>query len=197
MERFIIVALVLFFYVLYRLARSKDKPRAAEHLTVSGRTSFPFSELTSDPRFPQIRRIHTKVRGVSKTNADGSDRQKIIRTCCHPGDALYCVREPTNPVDPNAIQVRRVVRADMPDQVSVGEQIGYLSRELAEEFACRMDEDHFVLMAETLDITGAEYGNLGVNIELSVYMPELKRKARKRAHPLDSNPRVTDHASKQ
>jgi len=50
----------------------------------------------------------------------GPNRQRIIRQCCRSGDSLFFIREPQNPVD-----------------VTLGEQLGYLSRDLAEEFATR------------------------------------------------------------
>ncbi len=73
--------------------------------------SYPFSEVTNDSKFPHVRSIHTKIRGVTKNNSDGADRQHIIRRCCHAGDALFLVRKPHNPVDSNAIQVKRIVYA--------------------------------------------------------------------------------------
>jgi hypothetical protein len=61
---------------------------------------------------------------------------------------------------------------DLPDNPQLGEQLGYLSRDLAQEFAPRMDDDGFVLIAEISNVTGGEDGeNLGVNIEIAVYMP--------------------------
>jgi hypothetical protein len=63
----------------------------------------------------------------------------------------------------------------VPDTPRIGEQLGYLSRELAEEFAPKMDDDGFVLMGEILDVSGGhEDESVGVNFEMSVYMPALK-----------------------
>ena len=132
----------------------------------------------------------TTIHGVTKANDnDGSDRQRIIRQCCGSGDALFFLREPQNPVDRNAIQVRRVVYTDVPDKPRLGEQVGYLSRDLAEEFAARMDNDGWVMMGAILNISGEEFGeNLGVNIEIAVYRPApsqpppKKRRARRKAN---------------
>src|SRR3989442_13685959 len=92
--------------------------------------SYPFSEFVSDPNFPHVRSIHTKIRGVTKENPDGVNRQQVISHCCQCG--LFLVREPNNPVDRNAIQVKRIVYSDVPDKPRLREQIGYVSRELAE-----------------------------------------------------------------
>jgi len=139
--------------------------------------SYPFSEFRDDPRFPHVRTIRTKIRGVTKWNDDdGLDRQQIIRQCCESGDALYLQREPNNPVDRNAIRVRRIVCSDVPDKPRLAEQIGYLSRELAEDLAPMMDEHGHVLIAKILEVTGHEDGHsLGVNIEIEEYKPAMSR----------------------
>ena len=202
MESLIVILIALVAYMIYSVMRGSNQEVPApqrtmplQHTAAPQHTtplphgkSYPFSEFSSDLRFPQIRTIHTKVRGVTKTNTDGFDRQRIIRQCCRSGDALFFIREPQNPVDRNAIQVRRVVYTDVPDKPRLGEQVGYLSRDLAQEFAARMDNDGWVMMAAILNISGEEYGeNLGVNIEIAVYMPApsqpppKKRRARRKA----------------
>jgi hypothetical protein len=131
--------------------------------------SYPFSELQDDPRYPHVRSLRTKIRGVTKQNDDGVYRQDIIITCCKCGDALFLEREPNNPVDVNAIRVRRIVCTDKP---RLGEQLGYLSRELAEDLAPRMDKHGFVLFAQIIQVTGGENGeSLGVNIQIEEYEP--------------------------
>ena len=194
---FIFVALLVVYAIYHAIHKSNQEIPAPQrtaaplqHATPpQGATSCPFSEFSSDPRFPQVRTIHTKIRGVSKTNDDGSDRQRIIRQCCRSGDAVFFIREPKNPVDRNAILVRRVVCTDVPDKPRLAEQIGYLSRDLAAEFAARMDNDGWVMMGAILNISGEEYGeNLGVNIEIAVYRPApsqpppKKRRARRKAN---------------
>jgi hypothetical protein len=164
-----VVAVVI--YLIYRAVRGSN--RGSTPTSYSGK-SYRFSEILPDPMFPQVRSIHSKIRGVTKRNADRSDRQRIIRQSCRSGDALCFVREPNNPVDRNAIQIRRVVCSDVPDKPRIGEQLGYLSRELAEEFAPRVDHDGFVLMAEILDVSGQNEENVGVNFEMSVYIPSPK-----------------------
>jgi hypothetical protein len=79
-----------------------------------------------------------RVVGVTHKNRDGSDRQRILKSC-RPGMRVMLAREPDNPVDPNAVAVR----------ISGGQQIGYLAAEVAQwvapwlgsgqvEFACRI-----------------------------------------------------------
>lgn len=201
MDRLIVFVIAVVVYLIYRAVRGRNRgPAATSPISYSGK-SYPFSEVLPDANLPQVRSIHSKIRGVKKRNADRSDRQRIIRQWCHSGDALCLVREPNNPVDRNAIQVRRIVCSNVPDKPRIGEQLGYLSRELAEEFAQRMDHDGFVLMAQILDVTGGEVGeSVGVNIEISVYMPapkntphpqRKKRRPRKKPEP-SSDPSCVD-----
>ena len=102
------------------------------------------------------------------------NRQRIIRQWCHSGDALFLVREATNPVDRNAIQVKRIVYSsdNREGNPRLGEQFEYVSRELAEKLAPRVDRDGSVLMAWIMEITGGEdYESLGVNIQIEKYQP--------------------------
>jgi hypothetical protein len=61
------------------------------------------------------RHFFLQVHGIYHRNADGSSRQKIIRSC-RPGDPLILLPEPANKYDPDAIKVCR------PD----GAQLGYV-----------------------------------------------------------------------
>jgi len=204
---FIVIAVIVVVYLIYRAMRGDDEATViptgssntsdrshSESTYFSGFTgnSYPFSEIDPDPNLPQIRTIHTKIRGVSKRNADGVDRQYIVRSSCHKGDALCFVREPTSSFDVNAIQVRRIVYSDLPDKPRMGEQIGYLSRSLAEEFAPRLDYDKFVLMAEILNFSGGDDSeSVGVNIELKVYMPMPKGTRQAKERKRRSQPKKT------
>jgi hypothetical protein len=72
-------------------------------------------------RAPDSRSYTLEVRGVYHENRDGSSRQRILsRTDV--GDHVYMIAEPDNPVNPNAIAIRR--RRD-------GKQLGYVRREYA------------------------------------------------------------------
>lgn len=180
MERVIVFVVAVVFYLIYRAVRGNNRHPATPITSHSGK-SYPFAEILPDPNLPQVRFIHSKIRGVTKRNADRSDRQRIIRQWCHAGDALCFVREPNNPVDRNAIQIRRVVCSDVPDKPKVGEQLGYLSRELAEEFAPRIDTEGFVLMAQILDVSGGKGDeSVGINFEMGVYIPAQPKKRKTR-----------------
>lgn len=75
-------------------------------------------------RYRKAIAFHTKVVGVTQRG-----RQKLIRKL-RPGQPLILVPEPTNPADPNAIQVclpGRFLRRR--------KQIGFLSADIAEEFS--------------------------------------------------------------
>jgi len=61
-----------------------------------------------------------RVAGVTHKNRDGSDRQRILKSC-RPGMRVVLAREPDNPVDMNAVAVR----------VAGGQQIGYLAADVA------------------------------------------------------------------
>jgi hypothetical protein len=195
MEVFVALVFVAVIVIGYMIAKTKGmQPTTAQQTTApqisySGK-SYPFSEVTHDVNFPHVRSIHTKIRGVTKENPDGTNRQQIINQYCRRGDALFLVREPNNPVDPNAIQVRRIVYGVTEDKHRLGEQIGYVSRELAEDLAPKMDHEGFVLMAWIMNVAGGEDNkSLGVNIQIEEYRPakhrattRLKTNRRKATH---------------
>jgi hypothetical protein len=78
MERVIIFVVLFVVYLIYRAIRAIAAPRGT---ATTASKSYPFVDITPDPNLPQFRTIRTKIRGVSKRNADGSDRQRIIRQC--------------------------------------------------------------------------------------------------------------------
>ena len=161
----VVIVVVVLIVVLTSALR---KSPTTKELSLQNARSFAFSEITDDLRFDHVRSIRTKIRGVSKNNYDGSSRQRIIDVLCHEGDALYLVRESNNPVDSNAVQVRRVVCVE-PDKPRIGEQLGYLSRELAEDLAPLLDGG-VVMIARILNVTGTEAGYTeGVNIQIEEY----------------------------
>ncbi len=82
------------------------------------------------------------------------------------------LREPDNPLDRNAIQIRRIVCKQ--DKRVPGEQLGYVSRELAEELAPRLDSGTAMFAKITVltgDVTGTQKRSVGVNIEIQEYEP--------------------------
>jgi HIRAN domain len=186
MEVFVVLIIVAAIVIGYVIAKTKEDQPTTESQTIAPRIaysgkSYPFSEVADDPNFPHVRSIHTKIRGVTFENPDGANRQQIIRQWCHSGDALFLVREPNLPTHPNAIQVRRIVYSDVPDKPRLGEQLGYVSHDLAEELAPKIDHDGFVLFAWIMEVTGGEDGrSLGVNIQIEEYKPAKGRDNQRR-----------------
>ena len=66
--------------------------------------------------------------------------------------------------------MRRIVY-DTQGKHRLGEQIGYVSQELAEDLAPKMDVEKFVLFAWIMNVTGKDSGSLGVNIQIEEYKP--------------------------
>ena len=52
----------------------------------------------------RVRSFPSKVIGVTNSNADGSNRQELIRSC-RAGQRLTLIREPDNPYDPSAVLI--------------------------------------------------------------------------------------------
>ena len=98
--------------------------------------------------------FHTKIVGVTYQNPDGTKRQKFIKKC-RVGESLELVRDPKNRYDPRAIEVQRMN----------GEQLGYLSRDVAGELAPLLDEDRR-FEVEISDLTGGLFKSRGVNISI-------------------------------
>ncbi len=99
----------------------------------------------------------TKIKGISRRNEDGSNRQYIARACDE-GEVLFLVREPTNPADFNAI---KVLRRD-------GQQLGYLPRGVAGSGLAQEMDSGQPLSCSILEITGGMEGYFyGVNILVS------------------------------
>ncbi|PKN85613.1 MAG: hypothetical protein CVU46_10610 [Chloroflexi bacterium HGW-Chloroflexi-8] len=108
-------------------------------------------------------KIPTKVRGVTKQNEDGQNRQSIIKKFVDEYSDIYLDNEPENSYNPNAVAV--YVYDDQNEQ----QQIGYLSDDLANRF-----HDKLNLMECVVDsVTGGGEGeSLGVNIILIINTPE-------------------------
>jgi hypothetical protein len=111
---------------------------------------------------PEPNSFFTKVAGVSHQNADGSDRQRIIRGCSR-GDVVRFVREPDNAHDHRAVKVL----------TENGGQIGYLGANIVGNdqgigwcVAKEMDKGR-VYHGEIANITGQGTDTLGVNLKVS------------------------------
>ena len=109
----------------------------------------------------------TKVVGVSHKNDDGTSRQKLIRRLKE-GEQLDVLRDPDNKYDRNAI----VVCAKF-GILRRRKQLGFLSAELAEEYAPLLDAGGRI-DAEVSSVTGGGgwlwWKKLyGLNIRVTVY----------------------------
>jgi hypothetical protein len=157
----LVVAVVALIFLAIRYQRAPAK-------------SVPFSELGPRPGLLHARTILTDVEGVFNTNSNGSSRQKIIRRSCQVGDALSLIREVKNPMDRYAVQVRRCI-AGKPGNPRIGEQLGYLSAELAQDLAPHMDFGS-VILAKIVELTGdPSDGHVGVKIQIEEYRPTTGR----------------------
>lgn len=98
--------------------------------------------------------METRVVGVTYDN-----RQSVIADM-EKNEHVLLVREPENPVDDNAVGVKRIN----------GRQIGYLPRELAAKLAPRLDAHGKPVSAMVTAILGRDYidGTLGVRIRFSL-----------------------------
>lgn len=96
----------------------------------------------AEKRATEVRRLFTKVAGVSHKNRDGSDRQSAIARC-RPMEALKLRHEADNPVDRNAVAIYRKTE----------EQLGYVSADLAGE-VLRMSRQGRQYFPYVLNISG-------------------------------------------
>ncbi len=114
-----------------------------------------------------MREFRTKVVGVTYTNPDGESRQRIIKKCTV-GEDILLERQPNNPHDENAIAVRRR---------NTGDQIGYLSREVAQTLVRQADAGK-EFSAEVAEIIGGggwlSDKNLGVILTIGLDDPEAE-----------------------
>jgi len=106
-------------------------------------------------KIPSVFVYETKVVGVSKQNQDGSSRQEFIRSEVAEDDKLNLEPEPGNPYDPNAVKVLS----------SKGNQIGYLSREMAEKVKPAMDNQTEIHVTAKW-VNGEKMLGVGLRIEL-------------------------------
>jgi hypothetical protein len=115
----------------------------------------------AEASLPHVRHFYTKVVGVTHDNGDGSSRQSIIARCTR-FQGLVLEHQENNPYDANAIKVC----------TREGEQIGFLSMELAKDICWKMGHG-FRTAAMVAGITGgtAEHPTKGMNILVIVGRP--------------------------
>ncbi len=139
----VVLAVGLAIYVFLKIDIARQEAKARATLPTTG----------------VLRSWYTSLAGVTKKNHNGRSRQEIIAEC-NRGEDLLLVREPGNPKDPNAIKVCRLL----------GDQIGYISSEVAARMAVEMDGGK-KFSAKISEITGGVRGKptRGVNIEISIH----------------------------
>jgi len=140
---------------LWRIARLRKKGA-----TISASVTIDEVE-DAETRGRGVWHFFSKIVGVTHANTDGSDRQDIIARC-HPFETLDLAREEENPVDGNAIAVRR----------SDGDQLGYLPAELAADVVERIQRG-YRYAAYLTEITGGQHDKptLGANLLILVANP--------------------------
>ena len=106
-------------------------------------------------KLPSAFVIDTKVVGVSKTNANGTSRQAIIKSEVAEGDKLVLSPEPDNAYDPNAIQVLTESK----------KMIGYLSKEVAGRLQNAIGSEVDIVVTASW-VSGEKYIGVGLRIEL-------------------------------
>jgi len=87
---------------------------------------------------------YSKVAGVTQKNADGSDRQRIVKSC-RKGDGLRFVRDTTNTFDPNAVMIF----------TAKGAQLGFVTRQLATTLGPLLDRGGFIF-GKVSEVTGGK-----------------------------------------
>lgn len=100
--------------------------------------------------------IHTRVKGVTYANPDGTCRQSIIARLS-PNSPLVLTRDYANLYDRNAVMV---MTAD-------GQQLGFLDRDLARQIASLMDLGRPVSVVLHRIVGGTDGFYSGVEIVVS------------------------------
>ena len=98
--------------------------------------------------------IFTKVVGVTFDNPDGTNRQHLIASL-NDNSQIFIKRDYANFYDPNAIMVMNFQ----------GQQIGYVSRDVASQLAPQMDSGKEIY-AKIACLTGGGTYTFGVNIKI-------------------------------
>jgi hypothetical protein len=110
----LLAVLVLIAVAIYIALRTKTsaseepKDHQTEDFSDSVLSQYPGSDAFEKHIAPHTNKyFNTKIAGASFPSADGSSRPSIIKKC-EPMEVLRLELEPNNPVDPNAIAVKRV-----------------------------------------------------------------------------------------
>ena len=118
--------------------------------------------VTTRPRKKTLRKIYSKVAGVTFPNRDGTDRQFFIREHCREGVELELIPEADNPYCKDALGVWA------PRGIGERVQIGYVPREIQDDVLWFWRAGRVTKVA-ILDVTGGGiYKNRGVSFVIFV-----------------------------
>lgn len=148
------ILVVLFFCFAFALYKDEKKKKVSvpKNKEASGeKNSYPKYDDTDT-----VRRINTKLVGVTRRNKTGEEIQSILPKL-KAGEPLAFVREYDNPHDDNAVAV-----------YCGSSSIGYINRTLAEDIACDIDAGVRVTGSITA-ITGGGDVSYGCNIMIIVH----------------------------
>jgi len=106
-------------------------------------------------KIPSVFVYESKVVGVSQLNEDGSSRQNIIKREVSEEDSLKLELESSNVHDENAVKVLS----------KLGNQIGYLNRELAEKLHPAIENETEIHVKASW-VNGDKMLGVGIRIEL-------------------------------
>lgn len=123
------------FKTLNKISKAFTKPTKKPRRSIKPKLIIKRLERVDSNAF------YSKIRGVTFPNPDGTDRQKIIKQYCRPGQFLKLARVPTNE-HPDAIAVLVNINPNSPKYL----QIGHLGSEVAGEIAPLLDRDGLVVV---------------------------------------------------
>ncbi len=111
------------------------------------------------PSKTETKSFYSSINGVSFKNPDDMSRQYIIRKYAKVGKPLEFHHDKDNPYDQNAISVW-MIKPHL--------QLGFLSQDLASQYAKRIDSG-LILQGKITDITGGteDKPTMGVNIQIT------------------------------
>jgi len=163
----IVITAIIVIVVRWRKSVRYLKQGGAEHLKNHGIVSAkpkPRTGKGADSRvsgdWVPMSMYKEKVVGVTKSNSDGSSRQKIISSMSE-GDKVFLIRDPENPYGSNAIEVWD----------SKKRQVGFIEKFRSDELAPQIDKGYKV-EAWVDKIMGGDSGrNFGVLISIQRYKP--------------------------
>jgi len=167
----VILASVILVFMAFRTPRGAD--RSVNRPVPAGK-SLPFSAITADPEFREKDRIRTRIREGRLPSSAGPLVDRKTQATCGTGDALALVRQPSATHEGSAIAVQRIV-CQQNGSMELGEQLGYISKELAADLLPRLNDcDRFLATVVGL-AEDKEAGPDGDTADLSIEIVEYER----------------------